>query len=361
MQLQASGNPANPGVQGGAAIGGNLNFGSVPSSTTDYAGAYQNALGLNQSNYANILAGYQQTAGQQQTAQQAIEGGYGNLYGAVQNTIQGIGASQSQAIADTYAQQSGNSAQDMINRGLGNTTVQQSVQRGNLLDEQKAQTGLANQMAQLQAGYQSNLGQAGLNYANQANMQNTALSGQQLNWMNSVNSPYPNAQAYGNLALQQGYAQQAKLLAGQAPRGGGYAGGVSINDPGFGNPNLKGFDPNAGGGGVVQGPSAPASVPSPQPQGQQYGGVAQTSPDTSPTPGQAIAGGVEGAAGGTANAGVSPGGSPGGTAYWSRANSDQERAQHGGGIMIQMGAIDLSPSRKNKKRKGLSRKGRALP
>ncbi len=244
-------NPANVGVTGGGPLqGGGLNFGSVPS-PTDYMGAYRNALSLNQQNYGNILSGYQQTAGRQQTAQQAIEGGYGNLYNTVQGTIQGIGASQAQAIRDAYAQQSGTSAQQLINSGLGNTTVQQSVQRGNLLDEQKAQIGLANQMAQLQAGYQSNLGLAGLNYANQANMQNTALSGQQLNWMNSVNSPYPNAAAYNQLALQQGYANKANQLYGQIPRGGagpygGGGGGVSGLGGGMGLKGLPGQDTGYG-------------------------------------------------------------------------------------------------------------------
>jgi len=259
--MSALPNPANVNIQQGSQIGGSLNFGT-PVGPNNYMGAYQNALNLNQSNYNNILSGYQQTAGRQQTAQQAIEGGYGNLYNTVMGGIQGIGASQSQAIQDAYAQQSGNSAQQMINSGLGNTTVQQSVQRGNLLDEQKAQTGLANQLAQLQAGYQTNLGMAGLNYANQANMQNTALSGQQLNWMNSVNSPYPNAQAYGQLALQQGYAQRAQQLYGQARGGGGSGAGFNVSG---------GLGGGFGIGGA--GPFNPASVPTQQvSQGGGQGG-----------------------------------------------------------------------------------------
>lgn len=221
----SSANPA--GTQGQASpyqIGGSLNFGTVPG-LTDYQGAYANALNLNQQNYANILGGYQNIMGNQQAAQQNIQAGYGALENQVLGGIQGIGASQSQAIQDVYAQQSGNSAQQMINSGLGNTTVQQSVQRGNVADEMKAQTALANQLAQLQAGYQTNIGMAGLNYANQANMQNTGLGSQQLGFMNSVNSPYPNAAAYGQLAMQQGYANQAKLMYGQMPKGMGAAGG----------------------------------------------------------------------------------------------------------------------------------------
>lgn len=279
------------GVGGGGSLqGGQLNFGSVPA-PNDYMGAYSNALSLNQQNYANILSGYQQTQGQQQTAQQAIEGGYGNLYNTVMGSIQGIGASQAQAIRDAYAQQSGASAQQLINSGLGNTTVQQSVQRGNLADEQKAQTGLANQMAQLTAGYQSNLGQAGLNYANQANMQNTALKGQQLNWMNSVNSPYPNAQAYGQLALQQGYANRANQLYGQIPKGtlGGLGGGgVNMSGAGGFGGGIKGMGAGAGGGGggnngyATSGFSAPVAAP------QQPQTTVQTQPTTQPDSGMGV-------------------------------------------------------------------------
>ena len=234
-------------------IGGGLNFGSVPSQT-DYMGAYSNALNLNEQNYGNILQGYQGLGASQVGAQNQIQQGYGNLSSAVLGDIQGIGASQSQAIQDTYAQQSGNSAQQMINSGLGNTTVQQSVQRGNLLDEQKAQTGLANQMAQLTAGYQSSLGLAGLNYANQANMQNTALGSQQLGFMNSVNSPYPNAQAYNDYALQQQTLAMAQRAAGSGSlltRGGG-GGGISGGGGGFGavgGNRAPGTGTGAGGGG----------------------------------------------------------------------------------------------------------------
>jgi hypothetical protein len=93
------------------------------------------------------------------------------------------------------------------------------VQRGISLDQSKAQTALANQIAQLYAGYQSNLGLAGLNYQNQAAMQNTALNSQQLGWMNSVNAGYPQAGMYAQLAQmygqgQQGAADRALLMGG---------------------------------------------------------------------------------------------------------------------------------------------------
>jgi hypothetical protein len=213
-------------------IGGGLNFGTVPSQT-DYMGAYSNALSLNTQNYNNILAGYQGLGQSQVGAQNQISQGYNTLTNQVMGDIQGIDASQRQALTDQYAQNSGNAAQGLINSGLGNTTVANSVQRGQQLDYQKANVALSNQMAQLTAGYQSSLGLAGLNYQNQANMQNTALGSQQLGFMNSVNSPYPNAQAYNDYALQQKTLALAQQ--GLGSRGlGGLGGGVNMGSVGNG-------------------------------------------------------------------------------------------------------------------------------
>jgi hypothetical protein len=200
---------AGPGTVGAAGTsplasgGGALNFGNVPG---NYQSAYANALSLNSQNYSNILSGYQGLLGSQQAAQQGVQSRYDSLWPQVQQTIAGIGASQQQQIADTYAQQSGNITQQMTNSGLGNTTAATSAQGVASLNQQKASVALANQIAQLNAGYQSQLGLAGAGYANQANMQNTALGQAQLGFMNSVSAPYPNLKDWQNTAQQRGAA-----------------------------------------------------------------------------------------------------------------------------------------------------------
>jgi hypothetical protein len=93
---------------------------------------------------------------------------------------------------------------------------------------------LAEQIANLKAGYRSNLGMAGLQYQGNAALQNTAQANQQLQWMNSVQAPYPDAGAYAKLAEMYGASQQAEEnrrlqrdLASQmsgAARGGGGGG-----------------------------------------------------------------------------------------------------------------------------------------
>lgn len=196
-----------------------------------YQQSYNSALAQNQAMYGNILSGYQQVMGNQVGAQQAIGAGYNNLYNTVTQGIQGIDASQRQALADTYAQQKGQARQGLVSRGLGNTTVVNAAERGLALDKAKADIALSNQTAALQAGYQSQLGLAGLGQQNAANLQNTQLGGRQLDWMNSVTAAYPNAQEYNALFSQHGQAQQAAadraaLQKASRTGGAGVGGGV---------------------------------------------------------------------------------------------------------------------------------------
>lgn len=210
-------------------------------------GDYASMLKSAQSSYQAMINGYNTALSNQSSAQQAVEGGYSQLYHDVLSGIKDVGTSQSQAIADTYAQKSGSAMQGLINSGLGNTTVQSSVGRGLTLDEQKAQIALANQTSQLYAGYQSQLGLAGLNYRGQAIQQNSQLQSQQLGAMGQM------AQSEGNWALQ-GYSIDAQLRAQQlrqAGMGGTGSSGV-MGAPGGGNlsegPAYRGSQGPSGGG-----------------------------------------------------------------------------------------------------------------
>jgi hypothetical protein len=256
--------PAAGGLQGSLPFqaGGNPFSGDIAGA---YQSSYNSALAQNQALYQNILGGYNQTIGQQQQAQQGIQQGWQGLQGQVLGDIQGITASQSQAIRDVYAQQQGAQQQGLINRGLGNTTVQDTMSRGLTLDEQKAQIALANQQSQLTAGYRSQLGSAGLAYQNQANMQNTGEMNQALGWMNTVTAQYPNAQSYAQLQYNQGLQNALRdrsgLQAGLGYGGGGGMGGTPYHpiappsveraptqDYGYGG-SASSYYPAAGGGG----------------------------------------------------------------------------------------------------------------
>lgn len=183
-----------------------------------YAKDYASALNFSMNQANNINAGYQQTAQNQFAGQQATQAGYGNLSNAVLGGIAGIGSDQLALINRNYAGQAGSADQNLINSGLGNSTVRSSVQRGIGLDQSLAQNNLANSIAQTKAGYQSNIGLAGLNYQGQSVRDNTGLAENQLNWMNSITAKYPDAGQYTNLAMQAGAAQQSNLNRAQIDR-----------------------------------------------------------------------------------------------------------------------------------------------
>jgi hypothetical protein len=234
-----------------------------------YTSAYNAALSQNQAQYQNILGGYQQIAGNQFAAQQPIKQGYSDLGNQIQGTIANVGQSQSQAIADSYSQQSGAASQGLISSGLGNSTVQQSVQAGLGLQKNKADIALSNQMAQLKAGYQAETGMAGLGYANQANQQNTQLGLNQLGFMNSVQMQYPNAQSYQQLAQMQGMqgiAQQAMDIAKRQPAVAGPTQQRPIPPPGGGRPMP--LPQGNGDGSITSGHGAAQAYPS-NPYGQE--------------------------------------------------------------------------------------------
>lgn len=302
----------------------------------NYQTAYNSALQQNQSNYQNILKGYQDTLARQVTADEAVGRGYTDLRKVVGDQIRGTGEAQAREIDRTYTGLSGQAAQGLINRGLGNTTVQNSLQAGLVSDRNLAQTNLANQMAQLQASYESQLGQAEMGFQSDKAMRESALQQNQLNWMNSVNAPYPDAGMYSALAQQYGAQQQAgadrNLLMQQLANDRAFAdqqakkasgptfsamtgGGASRGSGGFSGPQGNyggGFGGFGGGGGGYIPPAIPASalsygVSGPALQGAGGGAASSTLYDFSPT-----------TYGGTASTGTSQG-------------HDADRAASGGG------------------------------
>ncbi len=226
-------------------------------------GFYQTSVNQGISDYGDVLAGYQSAIGAQQAQQAGIQSGYSNLQGQVANTLGyggtpwGVAAPAAQSIADVYAQRQGQATQQLINSGLGNSTVLQSALRGNMLDTQKAYAGLGANLAQTYAGYQSNLGLAGLNQQAQAAQQQQQLRQQQLAYQgtryNEGIAPIPgyySGQAPGGAVRSGGisnpYAQSPHMdHGGGRGYGGGYGGGVSSYLPNFSqNAGVSGWQDN---------------------------------------------------------------------------------------------------------------------
>lgn len=233
-------------------INASLNFGGgggciMSNPSGSYKSAYDEYINLNKQNYNNILAGYKQISDQAYAAQQNIQAGYTGLQQNVCKTISDICQSQMHNVQCTYTKLMGQTQQQAIQAGLGNSTVLQSMQRGVTKCEAAAQTNVKNQFAQTKAGYMSNLGLAGLNYANAANQQNMALGAQALGFLSNVNIPPPDARAYMSQYNQNMSRWMAPGGTTMGPMGGGPSGvgGMSAARGRIGN--IPGGAPGGGG------------------------------------------------------------------------------------------------------------------
>lgn len=156
-----------------------------------YVDQYKNAISQQTANYNNILNAYGLALGNTQDAASRIASGYSGLNNQVQNQLTGAEAAQRQAIADSYQQQSGKTLGSAVSRGLGNTTVLDSLQRGDLAEKNKADVNLSSQMANLRAGYTGQFGTAGLGaQAQQMGIQG-ALGGQLIGTLGGYRQPLP--------------------------------------------------------------------------------------------------------------------------------------------------------------------------
>ncbi len=242
--------------------------GTIQQILNQYNSLYQQSMGAAQTQYADVLNGYNSVMNQMAPVQASIAAGYGGLSNDVQGIIKGIGASQSQNIQDVYAQQSGAASQGLINRGLGNTTVANSVQRGLTLDQQKAQVALSNQLAALSAGYKANIGMAGLGYRGQAAAGNQQFAAGMYGAASRVNFPQPNAGPYGAAIGAAGHmGHGGTSIGGNMGGGGGLFPGA-----GWGGGTPSGPGTGVGGGGYAM-PTAfnPSQYAAPQAGGGTSG------------------------------------------------------------------------------------------
>ena len=92
-----------PPAGGGSVSTSESSSGPDPASMARYQGEYNTALNLNQSNYNNILAGYQQVIQAQIQAQQGIQQGYGDLSSSVLGDIQAKALAQPVDARETLA------------------------------------------------------------------------------------------------------------------------------------------------------------------------------------------------------------------------------------------------------------------
>jgi hypothetical protein len=226
-----------------------------------YAAGYGAIADFNGQGYGNILKGFQDTAQQMQGEQQQINSGYGALRQDVRDQLAGYGRSAENDLNAQYAQAQGAAGQSLVSRGLGNSTIADSVQRGLGYDRARAGIDLGDRLTAQRVGFDASLGQAGLGFQERASGANAGLAQQQLGWMNSVSAPYPNAGLFSQLAGQYGAMGQADKDRQQIMAAAGAA-NAAANRPQAGPTSVGGgtgfFRPGAGEGFAGLGGEAPS-------------------------------------------------------------------------------------------------------
>lgn len=188
--------------------------------------------------------------------------GYDALHGDVMGRTGLMGATEAENINQRFGQQAAQAEQDLISRGLGNTTIRPAVQRGIAYDQSRAQTGLAedvaNQLNQLDMGTRMPM----LNWAGNASQFGAGLLG---------NTAQAAERAIGNIANLQGEGLQFGERANQAQQGIGqqtlnWIGNRTDQAPDYNT--MAGLASQIAAGGVGWGniPSLPAPTTSRPPQ-----------------------------------------------------------------------------------------------
>lgn len=195
-----------------------------------YQTGYDQSLAMNRANYGNIFQGYQNLIAQQQQSLRQIPRGYGRLAKAVLGDLQGANQSQLDDINDNYRKATADVTTSLGARGLGNTTVVDTMQRGVEFDRNRAETYANNQFAKSIADVRSGLGTQQLQSRYDTTMANAALGQNLLQWQNTINAPYPDVGLYAQLA--QMYGQQQPGNTGQIGSGTGVGGVPQIGVPG---------------------------------------------------------------------------------------------------------------------------------
>lgn len=121
--------------------------GQVPGQRYGVLPTYGELFNQNQGVYNATMGGYQQALSRQEQIHNENRGYIVGASNRAQSMLDGIGAAAQQEIADQYAQARGQATQDLISRGLGNSTVASSVDRGLTYDQAKANVNLQNQLA----------------------------------------------------------------------------------------------------------------------------------------------------------------------------------------------------------------------
>lgn len=202
----------------------------------DMFGSYGDWVNQANSRYASVLSGYSNAMQNYQAGTQRINKGY---LDTIANQ-KGVGQAQNWGLQTQYQKQLGQQQQGLVSRGLGNSTLLNSAQRGSGYELANSQLQLGDQMQQRIIGQQNQR----LGYLGDAQKHMAGMAGTYAELANQPPAGYP---------LTGGYMAQLALNHGQGIPGGGGGGAF----------------PGGGGGGSK--PARPG-VPPPGPDPARYRG-----------------------------------------------------------------------------------------
>jgi hypothetical protein len=163
---------------------------SYPVMNPGAMGLYNQQLQLNLSNYANIANAYNQAQANAGSQLGGIYKGYGSLTQSVLGALGvqkpgdwGVATPAAQQIERQYQQSQGQNQQALINAGLGNSSTLSNVMNQGSLQAAQAYGNLGAQLAQTAAGYESQIGLAGLSARQQGLSQQLGLTS---NYMGNI-------------------------------------------------------------------------------------------------------------------------------------------------------------------------------
>ena len=193
-----------------------------------------------------------------------LDARYGDVLGRISNT----NTSNLNDINRNAEALSGQASQQMVSRGLGNTTVQQNMQRAIAADRMREATRSNEAFAQLGAGYADRIWQDRTAAQQSKAAALSSLGVAQNSALERVNVGYPDAGMFASLAQMYGAQAEAQknrkqLSGGMVQQAGGAAGGYTYSPSPWGSRNPAG----AGGGWGFGGDSWTGNF-----QGSNYGG-----------------------------------------------------------------------------------------
>ncbi len=203
----------------------------------------------NQDLFDRTAQGFDRVLAGQRSDLAAVGNSYRSRQRAVMRGLQGANDANLRDIDRRFTANWGDTASDLIARGLGNSTIQSNLQMGNQRNWADAVTRSRNDFARSIADMRTQWGMQALQQQQAAALANSGLANQQISALfQGTNIGYPDMGAYSSMVARADNGGQNPFNLG----GGGGGGGVIYGDPSrpIGGPGPQGAGFYTGGSGA---------------------------------------------------------------------------------------------------------------